>query len=93
MKLKTLAAIAVSSMLAASFAYAAPATSLADNGAPQAAAMPAENVGAVPSANGNTPAVAAGTDLSANTIEQMPMMDGNSNDDISADTATGDDDY
>jgi hypothetical protein len=86
MKLKTLAVIAVSSILATSFAYAAP--SAAD--ASQQNLSATDNIGAMSGPNGNSQANSQGMDLSANNVESMPMETG---DEMSADTATGDDDY
>ncbi len=75
MKMKSLIAIAVSSLMAASFAFAVPSAN--DNNQQQQAPV-SENVGVVPPSD---MANAKQSDL------------GNSNDDMSADTATGDDDY
>lgn len=99
MKLKTLVAVAASSMLAASFAYAA-APSTADMGGDDAssmqpsaasASMDNSNIGAIPDANNQaTPGdMASNTSSSAEGIKMNP----GSSDDMSADTATGDDDY
>ncbi len=87
MKLKTLAVIAVSSMLVTSFAYAAPSAADASQQNPSAAT---DNIGVTPGPNGNAQASPQGMDLSANNVESMPMETG---DEMSADTATGDDDY
>jgi hypothetical protein len=98
MKLKTLVAVAVSSMLAASFAYAAP--SAADMGddsstlpptSATSASMDNTNVGAIPGANQSTTPgdMASNTSSSADGMQMNP----GSSDDMNADTATGDDDY
>lgn len=97
MKLKTLVAVAISSMLAASFAHAAPSTDLGDDASglqasasssASASSMDNTNIGAIPNSN------AVPGDLASNSSanDAMSMNPGGS-DDMSADTATGDDDY
>ncbi len=97
MKLKHIAILAISTVMATSFAHAAPASDMMmadDNSGSQLTSPSApENVGAMPSTPGSA-AQGTGTpnDMSANTA-QTPADSSNSNDDMSADTATGDDDY
>ncbi len=85
MKVKNWIIIAMSALVASSLSYAEPADE-------SKAAAPQENIGAI---SGNaTNAGASGMDLSSNTVSPMvPSELGSSNDDITADTATGDDDY
>jgi hypothetical protein len=108
MKLKTLVAVAISSMLAASFAYAAPsAVDMGDDGsamqpsaasstsAAASASMDNTNIGAIPGGANASPNSATPGDMASNTspsAEGMQMNPGSS-DDMNADTATGDDDY
>ncbi len=104
MKIKNLVAMAVGALLAASFSYAMPSTQLVDdmNGSQQSVADNGANVGSLT----NSP-VGATNDGSGLSPDQMSAdnsstnsnnlaangMSPNANDDISADTATGDDDY
>jgi hypothetical protein len=92
MKLKTWVAIAVTSMLATSLGYAANSTVklIDDNGSAMQGSGTSENIGAVPSGNGSS------MNSNSNNDNSMPSdnsSSSNSNDDMSADTATGDDDY
>ena len=103
MKFKSMIAVAISSMLAASFVYAAPSVKLVDDttgDSMQQTTSGMDNIGAVP--NGNASAandMGAGTGMSAGSttgIDNSQMSADNSSlqgDDMSVDTATGDDDY
>ncbi len=99
MKYKTMIAMAVSSLVAASIAQAAPAISLADDygnttQTPAATdnsqgsdivSTPNGNMGSSNPTNNNT--------QNNNTQTLSPTDTNNSNDEMNADTATGDDDY
>lgn len=98
MKVKHLVAMAATTMLTASFAFAAPAAQPSDEttGGFMQPPTPTENVGVTPGPNGNPMTQAANDSsdmgpLALNT--NNPMENGSSSDEISADTATGDDDY
>src|SRR4051812_6433451 len=100
MRVKMLIAMALSSLFAVSLAYAAPVVQKADDtsadSSNNAMQTPTDNsMSGSPSQNNNMTAPG-----DAN-VGQTPPLDpnsaatnnGNSNDDMSADTATGDDDY
>lgn len=96
MKLKTLVAVAVSSMLAASFAYAVPSSNPMDDTSTMQSAPAQENIGSMQSANSPVNSADMGVPGPASSTTpdaQMPMDTANNSDDMSADTATGDDDY
>src|SRR5438105_4693505 len=98
MKFKALTIIVVSSLLAASLAYAVPDATPSfaddtampdrDNSAP-ADQPPAQNDNNNPNATNNSSDATPPADMGGNTTPGTA----NNNDDMSADTATGDDDY
>jgi hypothetical protein len=91
MKLKTLAVLAVSGVLASSFAFAddSGSSTMGDS-------MNSSTAGGGGTMSGNVGNVSS-NDMapanSSNSPNQAPAGDSNNNDDMSADTATGDDDY
>jgi hypothetical protein len=92
MKVRTLIAIAASSLLATSLVYAAPSVQLmADDNSTMDSNGASAGTAPGPGSTDNL-----GNDQS-NSVDQTPADTGagtgNSNDDSSADTATGDDDY
>lgn len=89
MKLKALAILAVSSLFAATFALAAPTSTVADD----SPAMSGSNNGSM---SGNIGAVGTNNDMQpqgAGSSVPGTGDTGSTSDDMSADTATGDDDY
>jgi hypothetical protein len=93
MKLKTLVAVAIAGMLATSLGYAADPMTLADDSsssALQPGSPSPDNVGATPNSNGSSMNSNSNTD---NTTMPSDSNSTNNNDDMNADTATGDDDY
>lgn len=98
MKLKSLVAATIAGMLATSLSYAAaPTDGLNDDtgsampSSTQQGAAPAENIGATPGANNL--AMNNSNPMGDNSLAPSDGFSSNSNDDMSADTATGDDDY
>jgi hypothetical protein len=102
MKFKTLAIMAAAALLSAPLAFAAPTTLAADD--MNGSSMPTDN-GNVGNPNNDMSSNANGTQanndmmpgapatMGTNPGNQTPTDSSNSNDDMSADTATGDDDY
>jgi hypothetical protein len=101
MKFKTLAIMAAAAMFSAPFAYAAPLTLAADDMG--GTSMPSDgsnvgnpdmsgNAGSGPQASNDMMPGSPST-MGSNPASQTPTDSSNSNDDMSADTATGDDDY
>ncbi|MES2218506.1 MAG: hypothetical protein V4501_08835 [Pseudomonadota bacterium] len=103
MKFKTLAIMAAAALLTAPLAYAAPTTLAADD---MGATSPSADMGNVGAPNSSEMSTTTGgpqasndmmpgspTVMGANQGSQTPTDSSNSNDDMSADTATGDDDY
>lgn len=96
MKVKTLVALAASSLLAVSFAHAAPAalnTQLVDDATSTQSTTPNEmntNVGTMDSNNTANPGAATSTD--GNPMNDQGATTTNSDEDTQ-DTATGDSDY
>jgi len=91
MKFRTLAVMAISALLVTSFAYAAPAALVADDmNGPGMTSAPSGtgggNIGSSDNSNSSN-----SNDMSAGNTP--PDAAANENDDMSADTATGDDDY
>lgn len=89
MKLRVLVAIALSGLLATSIGFAAPETEMSDDmnaSTMQNPSSPTDN---------NAMGAMQNTDMSQGTTNPMgaTTADSNMNDDMSADTATGDDDY
>jgi hypothetical protein len=96
MRFKALTVLAISSLCAASLVYATPETpSFADDSA--MGNTVSDNATATPNTNtdGSVPAAAVNNGNQAPSGQEgvMPSESSNSNDDMSADTATGDDDY
>lgn len=89
MKIRTLAALVISGLFAVSV-YAAPTSDMLDSDA-AVAANDGNNIGA----QNDAAMPADNTTLSSGTNTQQTNANdnSNSNDDMSADTATGDDDY
>jgi hypothetical protein len=104
MKFKTLAIMAAAALFSAPLAYAAPTTLAADDmgGTNMSSGNGGDSMGNVanpndmsatgPQANNDMmPGTSGG--LGSSPAGQTPTDSSNSNDDMSADTATGDDDY
>jgi hypothetical protein len=88
MRLKTLAIMAIVGVFSTSFAYAA--DDMSTNSSPNAGS---DNIGASQS-NTETTASNSNSNANGNSISNPSSADSsNNNDDMSADTATGDDDY
>lgn len=94
MKYKTIIAITISNLVAASIAQAAPAISLADDygNTTQTPATTNNSQGSdmVSTPNSN---MGSSNPTNNNTQTLSPTDTNNSNDEMNADTATGDDDY
>ncbi len=90
MKLKTLAILAISTLFATSIATASSNMILADdvNAMSGTAAMGGTNT-----MSGNVGNPNPDNQMQSQNNSTSPTSDSNSNDDMSADTATGDDDY
>lgn len=98
MKFKTLAVMAISGMFAASFAYAATSAILtADDGAGMNPGTMSGSMSGNAGMQNNDMSNAQNPNAAPNIGASTPDNNGNANpngsDDISADTATGDDDY
>ena len=98
MKLKNLIIVAATGMLAASFAYAAPASDGMTDDTSTMQSTPSAQEPNIGSLGANSPASAdmgVPGPASSNSMPdtQMPMESSANSDDMSADTATGDDDY
>jgi hypothetical protein len=99
MKLKNLAIAAISGLFfAASFAYAAPVKLVADDAGASSGSAMSGNVGSMSgssnSANSNSNSMSGtGNTAASGEGSSSDSSSSNSNDDMSADTATGDDDY
>lgn len=96
MKVKMLVAIAASSLFAASLAYAAPASQLVDDYnsvASMDSSAGQSSVSGMPS-DSSMPGTTSGSAANPmNPGQSDTTGTGSSSDDMSADTATGDDDY
>lgn len=96
MRFKTLMMAACTCLFATSVVYAADDSLSAQNPTASTTTPSTENVGSLnPASNAEAQTGAPGMDLSANNTASplQALENGSSNDDISADTATGDDDY
>jgi hypothetical protein len=101
MKFKTLAIMAAAALLSAPLAYAAPTTLAADDMGGTSMPSDGSNVGNPDMSTSAGPGPQASNDMmpgspasmGSNPASQTPTDSSNSNDDMSADTATGDDDY
>lgn len=85
MKVSRLLGIAASCLLAASFAYAD------DMSSPMGAGTDNSNIGVTPPNNSDN--MGMPSDNSSSNNSSSSMSNGSPSDDMSADTATGDDDY
>ena len=96
MKLRTLAVMAISGMFAASFAYAAAPTMMTadDTSTMNAGTMSGSMSGSVGGMQNNDMSSQNGSQNIGGAPEQSnPSNNASGTDDMSADTATGDDDY
>lgn len=90
MKVKMLAALAISGLLAASVAFAAPEVQKADD-MNQGSSMQGSDIGTQGQGSSTDMTNPGGSTSSPSSSSDSNSS--NSNDDMSADTATGDDDY